>query len=146
MVLLLCAGLGWHDRDDISEDMEDQLNEFLEKVWRTLKRKVLSRDGDGYKLNILESTKFEIAGEEFLCPVSNRLLDKVFMGYSPWIKGNLTEENLNYYKIDNTKSYSFPTYSHPFHLDKQNTTISKNEVEEWLEENSQTARDKGLWK
>ena len=37
---------------------------------------------EGYKLDFFEKTQFEIAGQEFLCPVTNRLIDKVFRGYS----------------------------------------------------------------
>lgn len=145
LVLLICAGLGWHDKEDITEDKEDQLNELLGKIWRTLTKKILTIDSDGYKLDLLEKTQFEIAGNEFLCPVTNRLLDKVFKGYSPWIKGNLNEENISYYKIDKRKIFQFPTYAYPYHLNEENTLLDKNEVEDWLQKNSQKARDKGLW-
>lgn len=145
LVLLICAGLGWQDKQDINQEREDLLNDFLEKIWRTLKEKILTADGDGYKLNFLENTQFEIAGQEYLCPVTNRLVDKIFRGYSPWIKGNLVEENLRNYKIDDSKNHKFPTYSHPYHLSEENTPINKNEVDIWLKENSQEARDKGLW-
>ena len=145
LVLLICAGLGWLDKQDINQEREDLLNDFLEKIWRTLKEKILTADGDGYKLNFLENTQFEIAGQEYLCPVTNRLIDKVFRGYSPWMKGNLVEENLRNYKIDDSKNHKFPTYAHPYHLSQENNTINKNEVDIWLKENSQEARDKGLW-
>lgn len=145
LVLLICAGLGWHDRGDITEIKEDQLNELLEKIWRTLQQKILTPDGDGYILDFLESTQFEIAGKEFLCPVTNRLVDKVFRGYSPLIKGNIESSNINNYKIDSTKSHQFPVYSNPYHKDDSNETISIGKVDSWLKENSQEARNKGLW-
>jgi hypothetical protein len=145
LVLLICAGLGWHSTEEITQVKEDQLNELLEKIWRTLREKILRSDGDGYKLDFFEKTQFEIAGEEFLCPVSNRLVDKIFRGYSPWIKGNLIEENIRNYKIDERKNHKFPIYSYPYHLSKENAPITKIEVEAWLQENSQEARDKGLW-
>lgn len=145
LVLLICAGLGWHDRGDITEVREDQLNELLEKIWRTLQQKILTPDGDGFKLDLLESTQFEIAGQEFLCPVTNRLVDKVFRGYSPLIKGNLESSNISNYKIDSAKSHQFPTYSNPYHKDEINEDISIDQVDAWLKENSQEARGKGLW-
>lgn len=145
LVLLICAGLGWHDRGDITEVKEDQLNELLEKIWRTLQQKILTPDGDGYKLDFLESTQFEIAGKEYLCPITNRLVDKVFRGYSPLIKGNIESSNINNYKIDNVKSHQFPAYSHPYHKDESNEDISIEKVDDWLKENSQEARGKGLW-
>jgi len=145
LVLLKCAGLGWHDKEEITQDKEDVLNDLLEKIWRTLRKKILSSDGKGFKLNFFESTQFEIAGSEFLCPVTNRLLDKTFRSYSPWIKGNLSAENINNFKIDHNKNNKFPTYPYPYHLNKENTPIAKNEMEVWLKENSQEAREKGLW-
>ncbi|MFK7806962.1 MAG: DEAD/DEAH box helicase [Saprospiraceae bacterium] len=145
LVLLICAGLDWHNRVDITESREDQLNELLEKIWRTLQQKILKVDGDGFILDFLESTQFEIAGQEFLCPVTNRLVDKVFRGYSPLIKGNLESDNISNYKIDNTKNHQFPTFSNPYHLDENNETIPIDQVDAWLSENSQEARDKGLW-
>lgn len=145
LVLLICAGLGWHDRGDITESREDQLNELLEKIWRTLQQRILKEDGDGYVLDFLQSTQFEIAGKEFLCPVTNRLVDKVFRGYSPLIKGNLESGNISNYKIDNTKNHQFPVFSHPYHLDEDNQKIPIKQVENWLTDNSKEARDKGLW-
>lgn len=145
LVLLICAGLGWHDRGDITEVKEDQLNELLEKIWRTLQQKILTPDGDGYILDFLENTQFEIAGKEFLCPVTNRLVDKIFRGYSPLIKGNIESSNINNYKIDSTKNHQFPVYSNPYHKDESNEAISIEKVDSWLKENSQEARNKGLW-
>lgn len=145
LVLLICAGLGWHERVDITSEREDKINDVLQKIWRTIQSKVLTLDGEGYKLDFFKNTQFEIAGKEYLCPVTNRLLDKVFRGYSPWIKGNLTEENIRYYMIDGDKTFQFPTYTHPFHLSVENELIDSREVERWLEHNSAAARDKGLW-
>lgn len=145
LVLLICAGLGWHERDDITEIREDQLNELLEKIWRTLQQKVLTPDGDGYILDFFKSTRFEIASKEYLCPVTNRLVDKVFRDYSPLIKGNLEPSNINNYKIDNSKNYQFPIYSYPYHKDENNESIQLENVDAWLKENSKGAREKGLW-
>ena len=145
LVLLICAGLGWHNKDDINEFREDQLNELLEKIWRTLQQKVLTPDADGYKLNFIKSTNFEIAGKQFLCPVTSRLVDKVFRDYSPLIKGNLESENIDNYKINDKKNHEFPTFSKPYHRNEDNTLIPSSEVEEWLKNNSVEARDKGLW-
>jgi DEAD/DEAH box helicase domain-containing protein len=145
LVLLICAGLGWLDRGDISEVREDQLNELLEKIWRTLQAKILIPDGDGFKLDFFKSTNFEIAGEEFLCPVTNRLVDKVFRGYSPLIKGNLEASNINNYRIDTTKNHEFPVFEHAYHRDEHKDLILAESVDAWLEANSQEARDKGLW-
>lgn len=145
LVLLLCAGLEWHDRAEINEEREDLLNELLEKIWRTLQQKVLSADGDGFKLDFFKNTRFELAGKEFLCPVTNRLIDKVFRDYSPLIKGNLDSSNIDNYKIDETKNYKFPVYPKAFHKNDENENITEEEVMSWLEDNSCESREKGLW-
>lgn len=145
LVLLICAGLGWHDKEVMTADREDQLYELLEKIWRTLKEKILTPDGNGFKLDFLKSTQFEIAGKEYLCPVTNRLVDKVFRGYSPLIKGNLEAENITNYKINSTKNHQFPIFNTPYHTDVLNDKINKIEVDQWIAENSQEARQKGLW-
>lgn len=146
-VLLLCAGLDLHHRDDIDRTKADEINEFLEKIWQTLRENILSKDGnvERYKLNLIENTQFEIAGREYLCPVTNRLVDKVFRGYSPMIKGNLEPENIAHFKINEAKIHQFPTYDHPYHLDEKNDKITAENVDDWLAENSSEAREKGLW-
>ena len=145
LVLLICAGLGWHNKEDITRENEDKLIDLLETIFNTLSAKLLTNDQDGFKLDFFGKTKFEIASKEFLCPVSNRLLDKTFRGYSPWIKGNLTEENIRNYKINQNKNHQFPVYPYANHLSEQNVSITKKEAAVWLQENSKEARDKGLW-
>ncbi|MRT17521.1 DEAD/DEAH box helicase [Vitellibacter sp. q18] len=145
LVLLICAGLGWHDRADIDREKEDLINELLQSIWTTLREKVLTSDDDGFKLNFFEKTQFELAGKEYLCPITNRLIDQVFRGYSPWIKGNHSRENIQNFRIDDNKSFQFPTFSHPFHLTTENIKLDNEQIQGWLEKNSRPAREKGLW-
>lgn len=146
LVLLICAGLGWHNQEDVTRVREDQLNEILEDIWNTLQQKILTADEDGYMLDLLDKTKFEIAGKQFLCPVTNKLVDKVFRGYSPLIKGNLEPDNIRNYEIDDSKNIQFPTYPYPYHRDdKDNARISAVKSNGWIKKNSQEARNKGLW-
>jgi DEAD/DEAH box helicase domain-containing protein len=145
LVLLICAGIGWHEKEDITNDREDQINELLEEIWKTLRSKVLTPDDDGFKLDLLKKTVFELGGKQHLCPVTRRLVDKVFKGYSPNIKGNLTPENIGYFQIEEAKSYQFPAYQFPYHLHDDNSSISQIEVDNWLAVNSQDAREKGIW-
>lgn len=92
LVLLLCAGLGWHDKADISRTQEDELNDLLKKIWETLKSRLLRADKDGFLLDLFDKSVFELAGKQWLCPVHHRLVDKIFRSYSPWIKGSLTTQ------------------------------------------------------
>lgn len=144
-VLLICAGLGWYNPEDIDAVRESQLNHLLEKIWKTLQEKILTKDGDGYKLDFFTHTQLEIAGKEVLCPVTNRLLDNTFRDYTPWIKGSLSEENIQNYKIQSQTDIQMPIYPYPFHLSDQNEDLHDDIINSWIEENRLEARNKGLW-
>lgn len=148
LVLLICAGLGWHTKEDIDKTKEDHLNRLLEQIWKTLVAKILTADGDGFKLDLVNKTKLEIAGKEILCPITNRLLDKTFRGYTPWIKGALSDEdndNIKNYHINNEIEIQFPVYPYPSQLTSENEKLDEEIVEQWIIDNSVEARDKGLW-
>jgi hypothetical protein len=124
LVLLICAGLGW--RETFNDHIrEAQLNDLLHEIWSILREKVLKADGDGFKMNLLESTKLEIASKVYLCPVTNRLLDKVFRGYSPWIKGNLTLSNIENYRLKETNPFEFPIYEYPYNRTPNNLEVDQ---------------------
>lgn len=144
-VLLLCAGLGWHEKDEITPTEVDQLNDCLESMWRTLRSRVLSPEGEGFHLDFYNKTRVELAGETFLCPVKKRLLDRAFRGYSPWIKGRLEADNIRYYKIDQDKNAKMPIYEYPFHFDEDNEKIRIQKIQEWIINNSRDLQEKGLW-
>lgn len=145
MVLLICAGLNWHEQTEMDEEKVDQINEVLREIWRQLQSKILSRDGNGFKLDIFDKAQLEIAGVVHLCPITNRLIDKNFRGYSPWIKGKLSAENFRNYRIDANNNHQFPLYEFPYHLNKENATVEKSAVTESLFNISQEAQSKGLW-
>jgi DEAD/DEAH box helicase domain-containing protein len=144
LVLLVCAGLGWHEKEDVTE-REDEINELLLDLWNVLRAKILTADGDGYKLNLENSTKLEIASSEQLCPVTSRLLDRTFRGYSPWIKGSLTKVNLDNYKLKNNVSFEFPLYEFPYNRTAENEHVDKESIRNWFYENAKSAKDQGLW-
>ena len=145
LVLIICAGLGWHNHDVIDAARESQLNDLLERIWKTLIANILVKDGDGYKLDFFSKTKLEIAGKETLCPITNRLLDATFRDYTPWMKGSLTDENIQNYKIQNKVEIQLPVYPNPFHLSVENENLTDDKINNWLNENSTEAREKGLW-
>ena len=145
LTLLICAGLGWDIKEEITYEQQDQLNSLLENIWNVLRAKILTQDGEGYKLNLEEKTALEIGGKQFLCPVSNRLINTSFRGYSPWIKGNLTATNLSTYIIAPNNTHQFKTFEYPYHLTDENKKVQKEIVDSWLNENSDLAKEKGLW-
>ena len=142
LALLICAGLGFHEREDIDAEDEDQINELLKKIWETLKSSVLRPDNNGYKLDIEEATAFQLSENLWLCPVKKKLIDAQFRGYSPWIKGNLTIGNIRHYKID--KHIQFPEFPYPFNIDdEKNPDLDK--TREWIIENALKLREQGVW-
>ncbi|MBD0824422.1 DEAD/DEAH box helicase [Aestuariibaculum marinum] len=145
LVLLICAGLGWHEKEDITGEREDQINDLLNNLWSTIRTRLLTEEKGGYKLNLADKVQFEIAGLEYLCPVKRRLLDKVFRGYSPWVTGALTSENISHFAIDPKYNNQLPAYAYPYHLNDENVKVEKQLVEGWLDENSVESREKGLW-
>jgi len=142
LALLICAGLGFHDREDIDADIEDRINELLETIWRTIKSLVLSIDGDGFKINLEEVSQFKLSKMLWLCPVKKRLIDEQFKGYSPWIKGNLLPDNIRHYKIE--QPVESPEFPYPFNVDNEKNQDLKR-TRQWVQENTIRLREQGVW-
>jgi hypothetical protein len=146
LCLLICAGLGLHSIDLIDEDLEDKINILLEQIWITLRKHILKHDGttenEGYKINIEEKFSFELSDKLWLCPVKNRLIDNHFKGYSPWITGNLTEENIAHFKIG--EPIQFPYFQYPFNKD-ENGDFDIQKTKNWIETNCNNLKESGVW-
>ena len=56
------------------DELTDKPMRFF--VSEIVREKILTQDNEGYKLNFKEKTCLEIGGNQFLCPVSKRLIDK----------------------------------------------------------------------
>lgn len=142
LALLICAGLGFHDRTDIDAETEDEINELMRSIWVALRTHLLEPNGDGFKMNLETASHFQLADELWLCPVKKRLIDKCFRGYSPWIKGSLNPENVRRYLI--TESTRFPEFPHPFNRDAENNEDTEG-TRKWLAESSAPLRVAGHW-
>ena len=140
--LLICAGLGLHNKNEIDNIKEDEINELLAELWKTIRTRILTIDERGYKLNIEEKFRFELTENVWLCPVKQRFIDRHFKGYSPWITGNLSEENISYYKIG--QSHKFPYFPFPFHIDEHGEKNIVN-TKKWITENAKEFMHKGIW-
>ena len=103
LAFLICAGLGYHDSSMISKDVENQINDLMLNIWSVLRSKFLTNLGqnNGYRLDLESKSSFELANNLWLCPVKKQLLNNVFKGYSPWITGDFTPNNISNYKILN---------------------------------------------
>ena len=144
-VLLICAGLGWTDYNTIGPNEKDKLNELLNDIWNTLRAKILTADEDGYRLDLLAKSKLELASKCFLCPATQRLIDRTFRGYSPWIKGRLEALNVANYKIKKTNSIELPIYPYAFNRNEENLLVDDSVVNNWLDTNSISSREVAIW-
>lgn len=144
IALLLCAGLGYHNRDEVTNEIEYDINELLKEIWKTIRSRVLEAEGDGYRLNLEEKTRFQLASKLWLCPVKKRLLDTQFKGYSPWISGAFTEDNIRHFQIQQKEPISFPEFKHPFNRNEENR-LDLEATKKWIDENSIEWKSKGIW-
>jgi len=142
LALLICAGLDITDPTDVTEQKEDEINELLLDLWKEISSKILTNDNGVYKLDLYNKTEFELAEKLYLCPVKQRLIDKVFKNYSPWITGRLSINNIQHFKV--SQEITFPVFPYPFNLNDRNE-IDHQQTKEWIEENSAALREKGIW-
>lgn len=142
LTLLICAGLGYHDLEALDNEKIDQVNDLLDAIWRTLKSRVLKADGNKFKLKLEQSSQFQLSTNLCLCPVKRRLLDAQFRGYSPWIKGNLTVDNIRHYKI--SQNIEFPAFPYPFNRNEEND-LDLEQTRLWLQTNTAPLRAAGVW-
>ncbi len=142
LALLICAGLGLHERSVIDASLEDDINEIMESLWAHLKTHILSRDSKAFKLSLEEATRFGLTQNAWLCPVRKRLLDVHFRGYSPWIKGQLSPDNIDRYKIQ--KTIQMPPFPFPFNLDNEKNSQIQSTLN-WIHEKTGMLQDQGVW-
>ena len=140
--LLICAGLGYHDRDVLTADIIDRINKLLQDIWTALKSYLLTLDNQGFRLNLEEKAVFELCERSWLCPATNRLIDLHFRGYSPWISGQLTSQNIQQYRVE--RHVDFPEFPYPFNIEiPPNVNIKR--TRDWINEQSRALRDVGVW-
>lgn len=144
MALLICSGLGFYCKDDISNEIEEDINNLLNEIWKTIRGRVLDSDGTGYKLNLEDRTRFQLTDKLWLCPVKKRLIDAQFKGFSPWISGAFTEDNIRHFEIKQSQPYTFPKFQFPFNRNEQNE-LDILTTKNWIVENSIEWKKNGLW-
>lgn len=161
LVLILCAALGIKDELDLDKN-KVLVSELLKTAWVQLTGDtsvtvstpvnpaiphVMSTDDGGvsFFLDMSATTPYnmkcliKLNEKADVCPVSNKLLDVTFMGYSPMISGYVQRENMEQYKcksvqvdipVINSKGITTPT-----------------QIEAWLSSSPEVANLKaqGLW-
>ncbi len=161
LVLLLCAGLGWYDLDQIDNFRIDQLNEFLRNAWTALNTilrvtNIVIRQGDnwvapnwnGRQLDFWdqhnEEVFFQLCERSYLCPATNRLVDVHFRGYSPRLYGSINRTNFERYRINLQNPVEVPIFEFPFAMNRQQQYVP-NEVKNWMADNLESFRNAGAW-
>lgn len=141
LVVLLCAGLGIDSPEKFTEN-EKLVKELLKQAWNDLVqcRILISPNNDGkYYVDLsANSTICNIKRLEkaWVCPVTHRLLDTTFCGYSPMLKGRICKEWFEKYKCKEEDVLTMPC-----------RPIVNNEVVRWMETDRlvQTMKERGFW-
>ena len=160
LVLLLCAALGLESAAALEDENNKKLVEdLLHRAWIDLTEKVLTLivDGSGYTSGYYKESAFKYIGAYYLdlscreknekvkiklmdkayyCPVTHRLFDVSFRGYSPNMSGYITHNNFKRFKC------SAETIEVP-----QLESLEKEAIKEWMGKDARvkTFKEKGLW-
>lgn len=121
IIVLLCAGLGITSRE-ILDERRDIVNYILNDAWQALiEQNILTKiqdNGQGYAnvnkdyigqyfldLSIKENNntcRIELCKRVWICPITHNFVDTTFCGYSPYIKGDISEDLFKKYKCERT--------------------------------------------
>ena len=128
LVLLLCTALGIKDQIELGQK-RNEINTLLGETWSFLEHNILTKvditdkyykevddnglhiyDGWYYLDMSLSSTvcRLAIIENAFVCPVTSYIIDTVFRGYSPTIKGCVCPENISRYKVTPSSAIKMP--------------------------------------
>ncbi len=145
LVLILCAGLGYHSNENVTKTEIDYINLILNEAWEKLKNHIL--DGDelqGYSLSFTEKGSFELIENNWICPITKGLIDCHFKGYSPRIKGRLEEDNINNFRLDLNTVLTVPYFPFPNSINENGIYDEKNTLK-WIDENLTNFKESGFW-
>ena len=156
LILLLCAGLNIYTQADLQQRKRFVAN-IMHDAWQylidnNLLKIVRADDTEGYNhrrndeyvgcyyldLSGNETNhicRIRLAQEVKLCPISIKIVDTTFRGYSPYMTGELSKGLFDKYKCTE-ENIQMPT-----------RPADNDGVDEWLEhdENVAKLKEKGLW-
>jgi DEAD/DEAH box helicase domain-containing protein len=141
LALLLNTKFNYDVSDGLQEDEIDTINGILQKVWSFfIKEEILIVNENGYQFN-LETAGFKSVTKRWLCPVTNKVLNTTFNGYTP---------NLYKVEVDNTQFKCKELDTFPSIIEHDNTTVNEwaHTVENWLNKNEGVITDlqtQGIW-
>jgi hypothetical protein len=111
-----------------SKSDRDRLHELMRAAWSTLKRfMVPTSDGFRFRLGDLSVDRIEHA---FWCPVTRRILDTTFRGFSPYDRNGMHPR---------TEKLELPSLAYPWNRTDSGTRVAEDEIESWL------STDERIW-
>jgi ATP-dependent helicase YprA (DUF1998 family) len=125
---------------NIGKNEEDQINTWLRAAWSTLvNSKILNEYANKqYQLN-LSSVQFSLLTDAHICPVTNKLIDTVFAGLSPYLPANKDPEDYLCKPVSLPSIWEFDTSSdNSRYITEVRENIAKDEKIKIL-------REQGLW-
>lgn len=146
-ILLICAGLGIsHEEVEEDSELEDRINQLLVKVFETIKKHYLRTDSEVVDLE--GAVHFQLNQQAWLCPATRQLIDTHFRGYTPRIKGNWNDKNIQHYQIQkgskNPAPLTLPILPYPYNKNEHSDDDLAASME-WLNQFEEHLRKKALW-
>ena len=151
LVLLLIAGLNLNT--NLTGDKSNLVNTILQKAWETIRDKLLKptdSTNKGYRLDLLDKSKVELQIMEkgWKCPVDNVVVDTLFRGYSPRMRGVISKENFARFKSD-AEPMTFPyfPYAGGYEVLSGGTKnpVSYETIRKWVDANWNAQKKKGVF-
>ena len=71
LITLLCAGLGYHERDLMSTTDIDIVDSLLLDAWNAIKPMMIGSDAEGYCFDLERYAHFQLLTNAYICPVTN---------------------------------------------------------------------------
>ena len=160
LVLLLCAAMGIDTTDQLDAKAAD-INSILNEAWTQLSdphNNLLIRvvqNGRGYDDERYYGQQHQYVGYYYLdlspdshscrvqflrrawqCPMTHRLVNTLFCGYSPALTGKVSRSNFDRYKVA-TDAIEMPIP----------TSVDRDEIKNWIDndESVHHLKDLGLW-
>lgn len=153
LVLLLMAALGYKTIDDLDEGKRGLVNSILAEAWRQIKDHVLTQTdsaNDGYRLDLFDQNKvkLQIVERGWRCPVDSVVVDTLFKGYSPRMRGFATQENIDRFKVVVQNEMEFPYFPYANGervLDNGlKEKVNKETVYQWISDNWKEQKKAGI--
>lgn len=137
LVTLLQLAFGLNLQQEADKEL---LETLLRAAWRSLiDARILSSSTDGYRLKFNEA-EFRLVTTAHRCPVTQRLLDTVLVGFSPY------HTSENFPTLGKAVEIQMPQLQFPFGS-RKGESASAAEIKDWLnsDEIVQSAREAGVW-